>query len=46
METIFTSTENSRTNKSHMFRIILSGKLDLKNPNKNSAVANLSIYYT
>ena len=39
-------TENSKTDKSHIFRLILSGKLDLKIPNKNFAIANLSIYYT
>ena len=46
MDTIFMNTENSKTNKSHMFRLILSGKIDFKNPNKNIALANLSIYYT
>ena len=40
------NNENSKTDKSHMFRLILSGKFDLKNPNKNVALANLSIYYT
>ena len=39
------NNENSKTDKSHMFRLILSGKFDLKNPNKNVALANLSIYY-
>ena len=29
-----------------MFRLILSGKLNLKNPNKDIALAKLSIYYT
>ena len=46
METIFMNTENSQTNKSLMFRLILFGKLDLKNSNENIALANLSIYYT
>ena len=46
METIFMNTENSKTNKSHMFRLILSGKLDVKNRYKNIASANLSIDYT
>ena len=46
METIFMNTENSKTDKSHMFRLILSGKLDLKNPNKNIELVNLIIYYT
>ena len=40
------NTENSQTNKSLMFRLILFGKLDLKNSNENIALANLSIYYT
>ena len=38
--------KNSKTDKSHIFRLNRSGKLDLKNPNKNIALANLSIYYT
>ena len=40
------NTENSQTNKSLMFRLILFGKLDLKNSNENIALANLSICYT
>ena len=40
------NTENSQTNKSLMFRLILFGKLDLKNSNENIALADLSIYYT
>ena len=39
-------TENSKTNKSHIFRLILFGKLDLKNLNKNIVLVNISIYYT
>ena len=46
METIFINTENSKTNESHRFKLNLSDKLNLKNPNKNMALANLSIYYT
>ena len=38
--------KNSKTDKSHIFRLNRSGKLDLKNPNKNIALATLSIYYT
>ena len=34
METIFMNTENSKTNKLRMFRLNLSGKLDLKTPNQ------------
>ena len=39
-------TENSKTNEPHKFRLSLSDKLNLKNPNKNIALGNLSIYYT
>ena len=46
METIFMNTENSKTNEPHKFRLSLSDKLNLKNPNKNIALGNLSIYYT
>ena len=38
--------ENSKTNEPHRFRLDLTDKLNLKNPNKNMALANLSIYYT
>ena len=46
MGTIFMNKKNGKTDKSHIFRLNRSGKLDLKNPNKNIALANLSIYYT
>ena len=46
METIFMNTENSKTNKPHRFRLSQADKLNLKNPNKNIALGNLSIYYT
>ena len=46
METIFMNTENSKTNEPHRFRLDLTDKLNLKNPKKNMALANLSIYYT
>ena len=46
METIFMNSENSRMNESHRFKLELADKLNLKNPNKNMALANLSIYYT
>ena len=46
METIFINTENSKTDESHRFKLDLTNKLNLKNPNKNMALANLSIYYT
>ena len=39
------NTENSKTIEPHRFRLDLTDKLNLKNPNKNMALANLSIYY-
>ena len=46
METIFMKSKNSKTNESHRFKLDLTDKLNLKNPNKNMALANSSIYYT
>ena len=46
METIFMSAENSKTNEPHRFKINLTDNLNLKNPNENMALANLSIYCT
>ena len=46
METIFMNTENSKTSEPHRFKLDLTDKLNLKNLNKNMALANLSIYYT
>ena len=46
METIFINTENSKTNEPHRFKLDLTDKFNLKNPNKNMALANLSVYYT
>ena len=46
METIFMNTKNSKLNEPHRFKLHLTVKLNLKNPNKNVALANLSIYYT
>ena len=46
METIFINTLNSKTNESNKFMYQLTDKLNLKNPNKNMVLANLSIYYT
>ena len=40
------NTENSKTNEAHRFRLDLTDKLNLKDPRKNMALANLSIYYT
>ena len=46
METFFMSTKNSQTNEPYKLKYDLIDKLDLRNPNKNMALANLSIYYT
>ena len=46
METFFMNTKNSKTNEPDRFKYDLVDKLDLKNPNKNMALVNLSIYYT
>ena len=40
------NTENSKTSEPHRFKLDLTDKLNLKNPNKNMALADLSIYYT
>ena len=40
------NTESSAKNEPHRFILDLADKLNLKNPNKNMALANLSIYYT
>ena len=40
------NTENSKTSKPTKFFYHLTDKLNLKDPNKNMALANLSIYYT
>ena len=40
------NTKNSKTNQPQRFRLSLVDKLNLKDPNKNMALANLSIYYT
>ena len=46
METFFMNTKNSKTNEPNRFKYDLIDKLDLKNPNENMALANLSISYT
>ena len=46
METFFTNIKNSKTSKPHRFKYNLIDTLDLKNANKNMALANLTIYYT
>ena len=45
MEKNFMNTEKSKANKPHRFKLDLTDKLNLKTPNKNMALANLSIYY-
>ena len=46
METIFMTTENSKTNKPHKFVLKLSQRLELRSSNKHVALQSLSIYYT
>ena len=46
METILLNTENSKTSEPQRFKLDLTDKVNVKNPNKNMALANLSIYYT
>ena len=46
METFFMNTKSSKTSELNRFKYNLIDTLDLKNPNKNMALANLSIYYT
>ena len=45
METFFMNSKNSKTNESNRFKYDLIDKLDLRNPNKDMVLANLSIYY-
>ena len=45
METFSKDSKNSKTNEPNRFKYDLIDKLDLKNPNKDMALANLSIYY-
>ena len=40
------NTSNSTTNESNKFMYQFTDKMNLKNPNKNMELANLSIYYT
>ena len=39
------NNENSKTNELCRFKLDLTDKHNLKNPNKNIALANLSTYY-
>ena len=45
METFFMNSKNSKTNEPNRFKYDLTDKLDLNNPNKNMALANLSILH-
>ena len=40
------NTKNSKISESQRFKLDLTGKLNLKGPKKNMALANLSVYYT
>ena len=40
------NTENSKTSKAGRFKLNLTDKLNTKDPQKNTALANLSIYHT
>ena len=46
MEPIFINIKNSGTNEPHRFKLDLTDKFNLKDPKKNMALPNLSIYYT
>ena len=46
METIFTNTENNKTNEPHKFILNLSQRLDLRSLDKHVALQNLAIYYS
>ena len=46
METFFMNTKNSKTNEPNRLKYDLIDKFHLRNPNKNMALLNLSIYYT
>ena len=46
METIFTNTENSKTNEPQKFVLNLSRRLDLRKFNEHVALRKCSIFYT
>ena len=46
MNTIFMSSGNSKTSKSHILALNLTNKLDLRIGEKTITLSNLSIYYT
>ena len=39
------NSKNSKLSEPHRFKLDLTDKLNLKDPEKNMALANLSIYY-
>ena len=46
MDTIFINSENSKISKSHVLKLKLTSKLDLRIGEKVIGLSNLSIYYT
>ena len=46
MKILFMNSKNSKTNESNKFIYQFSDKRNLKIPNKNIRLVNLSIYYT
>ena len=46
MNTIFISSENSKTSKAHILILKLTDELDLRRGEKSIALSNFSIYYT
>ena len=44
METFFMNSKSSKTSEPYKLKYYLIDKLDLRNPNKTMALANLSIY--
>ena len=43
---LYEQSEDSKTNEPYIFKLDLTDTRNLKNPNKNMALSNLSIYYT
>ena len=46
MEAIFMHSENSKANEPHKFRLTLEDQPNLRDPSRNGALADLSIYCT
>ena len=46
MDTIFMSSENTKTSEYHILVLKLTDKLDLRIGQKTVALSNLGIYYT